>query len=337
MKSPNRLIRFGSLGLILLLSHSSFADTSFSNFIAFGDSLSDTGNINSGLPDLPPPFFENRISNGPVGVDYIAESIGFNATASERGGNNYAVAGGNIVGSDREDLNSQIDDYLADAANQADPTALYFLLLGGNDIRGLRSQTSKETAEARIDEIITAYMLQLVRLSSAGARRFMVANVADIGRIPETLMRESSDPGIVSRTTLYTQIFNTRLSLALAQFTASAEVELVEFDLFSEFAAILDAPASLGFNYTNIGCVDISSEDIVDLLESLLFPFAPECLFGFRFDEFVFFDNIHPTRATNNLIGAKMVALLAGYSFSTPPSESAVSVINAIFLLLFAD
>lgn len=337
MKSLNKIIRLGLLSIVLLFSNNSFAQTIFTDFIAFGDSLSDTGNINSGLPDLPPPFFENRISNGPVGVDYLSESIGFNATASERGGNNYAVAGGNIVGSDREDLNSQIDDYLADVASQADPTALYFVLMGGNDMRGLRSQTSRQMAEARIDEIITAYMLQLSRLSSAGAQRFIVANVGDIGRIPETLMRESGDPGIGARATLYTQIFNARLSLALEQFSASAEVQLVAFDLFSEFAAILDSPSSFGFNYIDKGCVDISSEDILDLLESLLFPFAPECVFGLRFDEFVFFDNIHPSRATNNLIGEKMVTLLANSSFSTPPADSERSIISTIFLLLLGD
>ncbi|MFT4629276.1 MAG: phospholipase/lecithinase/hemolysin [Arenicella sp.] len=124
-QSMKSLIKPSLLSIVVLLSGSSFAQTSFTNFIVFGDSLSDTGNINSGLPDLPPPFYQTRISNGPVGVDYIAESIGFNAMASEPGGNNYAVGGGNIVGSDREDLISQIDDYVSNAGNQADSTALY--------------------------------------------------------------------------------------------------------------------------------------------------------------------------------------------------------------------
>lgn len=337
MKNSNILISVSLLSILLLLSGSSYAQTTFTNFIAFGDSLSDTGNINSGLPNLPPPFYQNRISNGPVGADYIAQSIGFNATASERGGNNYAVAGGNIVGSDREDLASQIDDYLFDTENQAEPGALYFVLMGGNDIRGLRSQTSREMAEARIDEMISAYMLQLDRLSSAGARRFLVTNVADIGRIPETLMRESSDLGVVARVSLYSQIFNTRLSLALTEFSVPPNVQLVEFDLFSEFSAILDSPSSFGFNYFTIGCVEISSEDIFDLLASIIFPYAPECLFGLRFDEFVFFDNIHPTRATNRLIGEKMVALLTNASFLTPSDDSKGAVISAISLLLLSD
>jgi hypothetical protein len=124
-----------------LPSGSGFAQASFTNFIVFGESLLDTGNINSGLPDLPPPFYQNRISNGLLGVDYIAGSIGSNAMASERRGNNYAVAGGNIVGSDRKDLISQINDYLSNADNHADSTVCYFGLIGGNDIRGLRSQT----------------------------------------------------------------------------------------------------------------------------------------------------------------------------------------------------
>jgi hypothetical protein len=42
-------------------------------------------------------------------------------------------------------------------------------------------------------------------------------------------------------------------------------------------------------------------------------------LFGLRFDQFEFFDNTHPMRATNSLIGEKMVALSANASFLTSP------------------
>ncbi|MFT4629275.1 MAG: phospholipase/lecithinase/hemolysin [Arenicella sp.] len=148
-------------------------------------------------------------------------------------------------------------------------------------------------------------------------------------------MRGSIDPGVVARVSLYTQIFNTRLSLALAEFSAPDEIQLVGFDLFSEFAAILDAPAS--FNYTTIGCVDISSDDILDLLVSVVFPYTQQCQFGSRFDEFVSFDNIHPARVTNKLIGEKMLALLAGSSSSTPSDGTKRSVTVSILLLLLGE
>ncbi len=41
----------------------------FSQLYTFGDSLSDTGNLASITLDFPPPFFMNRISNGPVAVE----------------------------------------------------------------------------------------------------------------------------------------------------------------------------------------------------------------------------------------------------------------------------
>lgn len=326
-------IRILFLAVCVLISCASRAQTTFSDFIIFGDSVSDAGNINFGLPDLPdPPYFMNRISNGRVAVDYVSESIGFSAlvVASERGGNNYAVAGGGIAGSGREDLTAQMDDYLSDVAGSADPTALYFILLGGNDIRGLRSETDSSMAETLIDEIIATYIQQLTRLSAAGARRFFIPNIGDIGRIPETLKREPGEPGIVSRTSSYSKYFNSKLAQALVGFGAQAGVEVVQYDLFSEFESIINSADALGFTFTTVGCLDTS--DFFSII------FSVECLFGTRFDEFVFFDNIHPTRKTNSIIGPKMVALISeSFKSSEPPGANGAKFMPAILQLLMDD
>jgi|TARA_B110000908_G_C10124133_1_gene389036 hypothetical protein len=91
------------------------------------------------------------------------------------------------------------------------------------------------------------------------------------------------------------------------------------------------------FNYSTIGCVDISSEDILDLLVSVIFPYPPECLFGLLFDELVFFYNIYPARETNKFIGEKMLVLLAGASFSTPSDDTKRSIVGSILLLLLDE
>ena len=107
---------------------------SFSQLVIFGDSLSDTGNIAGILPTgLPPPYFENRISNGPLAVDTLAQALNLDAAPAADGGSNYAIVGGNILGNDFADLSSQLTRYLVDAENQADPNALYLLFMGGND------------------------------------------------------------------------------------------------------------------------------------------------------------------------------------------------------------
>jgi len=184
---------------------------SFSRLVVFGDSLSDTGNL--AVVDFPPPYFDNRISDGPVIADLIGEAIGSSALASghllgRTDGFNYAVGGGNIDGGDPEDLPQQISAYLQRVNNQADPDALYFVFVGGNDLRGLRGTTSLQQAQLQLERILGTLHTQLERLRGAGARAFLIPNVANIARLPETLDLEASEPGVTARAESYTRLYN---------------------------------------------------------------------------------------------------------------------------------
>src|SRR6188472_2197794 len=59
-----------------------------------GDSLSDQGNgfiLTGGT--FPPPPYDERASNGPVAVEYLASALGVPLAPSASGGTNYAVLG----------------------------------------------------------------------------------------------------------------------------------------------------------------------------------------------------------------------------------------------------
>src|SRR5688500_10530276 len=59
-----------------------------------GDSLSDQGNgFNLTGGTFPPPPYDERASNGPVAVEYLASALGVPLTPSTTGGTNYAVVG----------------------------------------------------------------------------------------------------------------------------------------------------------------------------------------------------------------------------------------------------
>ena len=58
-----------TISSLLVFSSWVRADTPFTDVFVFGDSLSDTGNFGAFVGGLGFPFFENRISNGPVAVD----------------------------------------------------------------------------------------------------------------------------------------------------------------------------------------------------------------------------------------------------------------------------
>lgn len=331
-----------ALWLVIFLSQAAQAQT-YSRVVSFGDSLSDTGNLASALINFPPPFYQNRISDGPVAIDYLTASVGANALASEAGGDNFSVAGGNIIGGDREDLTPQISDYLNKVNQSADPEALYFLMVGGNDLRGLRGETSNASAQARINQTVDALISQLERLAGAGAEEFFITNVANVGRIPETLQRQSEDPGISARAQAYVQSYNQRLTTRLGLFAQANGVRVIEYDLFSEFEELLDSPAEFGFTQSTVGCFDIGEiENLADIFDLASGVFHPDCLLGTRFDRFVFFDNLHPSSRSNELIGNSMVASLE--AANTPPSpvpeprpEKTISITGVLLLLLLED
>ena len=79
-----RLKRFLLITSLFLLSVPAVAWGAplYSEMIVFGDSLSDTGNVHTAstaqglIPDPPPPYFDGRLSNGPIWVDRLAERLG---------------------------------------------------------------------------------------------------------------------------------------------------------------------------------------------------------------------------------------------------------------------
>ncbi len=293
----------------------------FSKLIVFGDSLSDTGNI--AVVDLPPPYFNNRISNGPVLADFLAQLIGSNAESSRhllgaQAGFNYAVAGGNVVGDDLEDIGNQVDSYLTRVAGQADPDALYFIFAGGNDLRGIRGIRVPAFAEAEIQAVIDELEDQITRLKQAGARAFVVPNLPNVGRIPETLDEQKNDPDIASRATLYTLDYNNRLNERIASLAQDQSIRIRLVDVFSNFEFLLDNPAQFGFNNTRQGCFDV--ERLIVELDCILFGF----------DQRVFFDNVHPSAATN----ANLAELIFTELPSLPSDAQNRVVLPAIIDLL---
>src|SRR6185295_537402 len=73
---------------LLLLAICSFfvlSASAFDAIVAFGDSLTDTGNE----PSEPYFHYEGRWSNGPLWVEYLSERLGFPYNSS----NNFAHSG----------------------------------------------------------------------------------------------------------------------------------------------------------------------------------------------------------------------------------------------------
>ncbi len=302
----------------LIYSHTSYSQ--FSKVVIFGDSLSDTGNLASVTVSLPPPFYQNRISNGPVAVDRLTELLGTYAKASLEGGDNFAIAGGAILGDEIEDYNAQVNVFLNRVNYRADPDALYVIMLGGNDLRRIRGDSSSISADTKISAVVNDLRTHTQRLINAGAKQFLIANAPNIGRIPETISQNLQNPGVAARAQAYTQRFNQQSKVMLTAVASSSNSLIIQFDLYSAFEELIDNASSLGYTQTTVGC-----------FQFITGSFHPDCVFGLRFDRFVFFDNLHPTSSTHQRLGEAMyAALLAGLA----PEKRPVDISPIIMLLL---
>ena len=310
--------------ILLCLSLNAGAQGNYSAMYVFGDSLSDTGNLAAYLQStgeldpfeqLPFPYYQNRISNGPVAVDFVAEELELSVIPSLLGGTNYAVAGAKAGGDTLADLPAQLELFIANHSVAGVPVipsdALYIVYIGGNDVRAARGEIDTRSAR-NIIRNATDNIGQTVRtLISAGARHIMVVNSADIGKIPETIMAaEAGISWLPALSTWRTKQFNFRLFLTLMRVQWETRTKLIQYNLFRNFNQILENSAELGFTNTTQACFYSTQLGQVPL------PFNEACLEGEfpnlypNFEPFFFFDEIHPTARVHALLGQGMLGKL---------------------------
>ena len=155
----------------------------------FGDSLSDRGNVaaavfGTNFPD--PPSNHDSFTNGPVAVQLLAQSFGLNANPSlwVTGfqdpnnmfggplfvpGTNYAVGGAtSAIGTDGINLPEQVGAFSAFEHGVADHSALYVIMIGGNDVRD--AAMNVPTDPAAITAGVKTELAAISTLSGEGAK-----------------------------------------------------------------------------------------------------------------------------------------------------------------------
>ena len=285
-----------SMGLLLAASH---VHAQFSQLYTFGDSLSDTGNLASVTVNFPPPFYMNRVSNGPVAVETLAALLGLEAKASlhlvgPAQGTNYAVVGAKARGRDTIDLAAQVEAFLQHHGHAAPPDALYMLMIGGNDIRDARD-VDDMAAQEIIRQTASAIITHIETLAAAGAMRFLVVNAPDLGAIPETrLIAEATGmPSFIDLATRRTETFNQVLADDVDRLRAEFGVQIALVDLFASGRAVIDN--AIAYHLDNV------TDPCFSIKEGL--HFHPDCKYGTNFDAFAYFDAIHPTAKVHERFG----------------------------------
>ena len=206
----------------------------FTQLIAFGDSLSDTGAVYAATFGLFPTadYYNHRFSNGPIAVDYLAQSLGNIPLTS------YAVGGAttgtaNRIGSQfglpgLGGVKQEIDTYVSGGA--ADANALYLVWAGANDIYNWMDNPAGTTATQLVDGMVGNIGYAVDQLEGLGARNILVPNLPDIDGL-------GTDFSIA----LSTMLDNHRA-------TPGFDATLYDADVLSTNNAIFSNPASYGFS-----------------------------------------------------------------------------------------
>ena len=178
----------------------------YTTLFAFGDSLSDAGNLYALDGGTAPvsPYYAGHFSNGPTWVENLSQMLGLGTLEpSLKGGNDFAFGGAEtgttaIEGYNPIDLPTQIAEY---AAEHPSPVkgALYTLDIGSNDIfNALDDYAAGKISIGGVDAVVAEAETNTVNdveaLVALGARSLLFYEVPDLGLTP--LFRGSALQGL---------------------------------------------------------------------------------------------------------------------------------------------
>jgi phospholipase/lecithinase/hemolysin len=313
---------------LLVASGSAFADPlgTVNEIVAFGDSLSDSGNASIGTAGAEPaalgsgyyyrsisgvPFQVGEFTNaptagGPTGVwaDQLASKLGLSAAQPAlAGGTNFAVATAQTGSTGVGNIDSQVAGFSVANLGSAPANALYTIWGGANDIFDITNPANAlSTATTAADNLYK----NILTLSSEGARYFIWANLPNLGQTPAALV---SAPGTALVATEASNAFDAEWAADLMKLQSSG-IAVVGLDVASLFAAVEANPAQYGF--TNVTASAITTP-------------------GADPDNYLFWDDVHPTAAADALIAD------AAYADLVPaPEPSALALAGLGLSALFA-
>ena len=278
------------------------------HLVFFGDSLTDPGNhyIAFGQVSRPPyqpvPIYPyamggHHFSNGPTWAEDMTDELdtpvsGKPALREPGVFTNYAVGRararpGAPVFPDF-DLGTQVGAFLTDFGGQAPANRIYVIWIGANDLfdalEALQLDPTGATSIGIIQQAIGATAESMQMLWGAGAREFLVLNLADAALTPYV---RSLGPVAQGASTQLTAAYNGALAQALAALGALPQIQIRQFDINAFLHTVVSSPAHYGLKDVQDSCLSFGVLTNAVCAEP---------------DRYLFWDGIHPTRAGHLLI-----------------------------------
>lgn len=247
----------------------------FSQFVVFGDSLSDTGNVylaTSGAEPAPPlytifPGGLGRFTDGPdtnpagtggaIWHEVLAGLLGEPvATPFLAGGTNYAVGGAQVLQDvpaspqPIPSLTSQVGLYLSSTGGVADPNALYIFWGGANDLYSGMETAGETPAEIAATEqmMVSALSGDIAALASVGAKDFLWLNLPQLATTPRGAADIAAAPSLGTALSDASTQFAADIANASAALDSSLGVKIADVDIYSLYQSILANPGAYGYS-----------------------------------------------------------------------------------------
>lgn len=272
----------------------------YSQIVAFGDSLSDNGNLHDlfagfGVNTPAPPYFEGRFSNGPVAVEVMAQRLGLALDDRAYGG---ATTGtGNKTATpilDATGMTSQVNQYLSEKSNSLDAEALYFVWGGGNDVFKLLESATPITTESvsqMLAQTRANYEGMIRSLDAGGAQHFFLPTLPDLGA---SGLGFAGGPAMQNALHQISVGFNQGLAYTANKLEAELGLDITLFDVYPSFLAVTQQIVGAGGTAV-LPCWTGSYSGTGGTL----------CA---NPDQHVLFDKVHPTAHVHNFLGQQMAA-----------------------------
>ncbi|CAG8527158.1 7430_t:CDS:2 [Acaulospora morrowiae] len=282
------------------------------NIVAFGDSLTDNGNLwkmSNGTIPSEKIYFQGRWTNGFVWVELVESRLGAKLTDCAFGG---ALTDKSLNGSKSEKLLSiysvpsvkeQVEGILPNIT-KFPPQTTFTFWSGSNDYMKIFENNLTITPT----DIIASIQNSVSLLSSSGARRFLFLNLPPIHRIPHYKSYNN-----LTRLQDLVENHNILLNNTISSITKSKRIQAEVFDVWGFAERVLSDPQKFGFKNTVDSCLNLNKQESVggtglnkvtgtNVVSSIKTCENP--------DEYLWWDDVHPTTKAHELLAKEIVMFL---------------------------
>lgn len=297
-----------------LLSAMSVQAQPFNNIIAFGDSLTDVGNVapltEPGVsPVINGYYLETHFSDNIIWIETLANFLGLPMRTPGRGnstslpplpaGNTWAWGGSEAAkGSVQPEgviepipnLITEVQQYLA--ANVVDPNTLYTIWSGADNLL-VGGKFGPRAAHKAVEAVGTAMLL----LEQAGARNILVFNMPKLGDTPSA---QSGGEVDIFAADFYSYAYNKDLRRLIRDLRKckAFKAKIYFVDVFTELVKVVEV-VSNGGTYVPSFFVPgppVAINNVTD--EGLVFFNT----FGTFPPNYLFWDDVHPTTQGHQVV-----------------------------------